>query len=186
MVISLNSIQKLNILPELTQRLESFLNPKMNYFFECMTFMLKIQKIINIKVSKSTATMVSKHLIEKSSINNSDATNSSNTAFILSLLKSCKPYTSEEIADLFKITLNSRYIEVLSYLYQLTGEYQEALLCYIQSDDVKNRIFVFKIIDEIFESIPSEEYSNFKDILLKNLSALAEINTDLVGKLINT
>ena len=75
---------------------------------------------------------------------------------------------------------------MLSYLYQLTGEYQEALLCYIQSYEVDFRVKVFIVIDDIFENILSEDIQGFKEILIKNLSVLAEINTDLVGKLVTT
>ena len=178
----IRAIEKEKSYPEIIKALESHLTPTQPYFSQYALFMIKINELTKIKLSKPSVLMISRHLINDSPI--FDLENSNNSSYIISLLKSCRPYTPAEISDLFTITRKSRYHEILAYLYQISGEYHEALLCYIQSDDPTNRCKVFSVIDDIFEDLAPESTQHFKDILIRNLSQLAELNTDLVARLV--
>ena len=168
--------------PEVIKALESYLAPTQAYFSQYALFMIKANENTKVKLSKPSVLLISRHLINESPI--SDSENSNTSSYIISLLKTCRPYTPAEVSDLFAITRKSRYHEILAYLYQISGEYHEALLCYIQSDDPSNRCKVFAVIDDIFEELLPEALQNFKEILIRNLSRLAELNTDLVARLV--
>lgn len=62
---------------------------------------------------------------------------------ILKMLKNCNELTDDEIDDLFRIAVNSPYIEVLVYLQELRKEYANCLSAYIHSENIQIKRKVF-------------------------------------------
>ena len=169
---------------EIIQKLESFIKVPSLYLDELIIFIIQIQGMTSFKLSRESVIIISKFLIGKSPVHNSEVSNEANSALVLSLLKSNKPYNQSEITELLKLARSSRYVEILSFIYQLLEDYDQAILCYIQSDNFNIRARVFLVIEDILKWIKTDQISSFKEVLIKYLSELAEIDTDNVGKIV--
>ena len=136
---------------EIIQKLESFIKVPSLYLDELIIFIIQIQGMTSFKLSRESVIIISKFLIGKSPVHNSEVSNEANSALVLSLLKSNKPYNQSEITELLKLARSSRYVEILSFIYQLLEDYDQAILCYIQSDNFNIRARVFLVIEDILK-----------------------------------
>jgi hypothetical protein len=106
--------------------------------------------------------------------------------FILSLIQSSEHLESSDLIELLKLAENTRHLDIMSYLYKASKDYQEAITCLVQSESKVEQKKVFKLITDIFQELPEDEIDDFKDLILKNLKDLSSIDTDLLGKFMNS
>ncbi|OMJ88999.1 hypothetical protein SteCoe_8914 [Stentor coeruleus] len=165
----------------IVNKLESLITGNCVYFNSAVEYLIRIYQFTGAKLKKSSVIAMVKYYNEKARNDSEEKI----SEVVISLLRKNRPFETSEINELFKIVRSSRHIEILSFLYRIREDYNEAVLCYLQADDENVKKMVFIVIHEILEEIDPENTEGVKETVMRNLGALAEIDTEMLGKLIN-
>ncbi|CAG9320228.1 unnamed protein product [Blepharisma stoltei] len=105
-------------------------------------------------------------------------------SLILKMLKTCGELTSDEIDDLFRVAVNSPYIEVLVYLQELKKEYANCLSAFIHSEKIEIKRKVFDWLADAFAKLNESELEVLKTRVMDWLNILVEIDSDRTAKIV--
>lgn len=160
------------------EKFASILNSNCTFTSKVTLFTVKLMKCGKATFDSEEKIRISKFLIKSQSF-------SEDETFILSLIQSSEPLKDKDLTELLKLANQTKHLGILSYLYKAAKEYQEAMNCLMQSESRYQQRKVFKLLTDTFQELPEKEKPEFKELVLRNLSELSKIDTELLGKFMN-
>lgn len=113
-----------------------------------------------------------------------DSNTSHLSKIILSLLYTRSDLTSENIHDLYLLAINSPYTEVLLYLQELQGKYQECYQTFLNCHNIEIKSMIFDWVNRMFNSLKSPQLEKMKKAVGDSLDILVEVDSDKTTKLV--